>query len=369
MLNLTYRLAKNDIKAVCGGQHKNTLEEWAQLLRTLKATGCTLEFFSDLNTLESKQDEWMKRRNDDFKIYATLYQSITRGCLDQFFRVNCLKSLNPTLYEMAKIAQEYGQLHYSVKHENDLELAKYAKTKNALAIISDDMDFMIFDGPWKLWSGEQLIRETLTTIEYDRDGFRRRFSLHMHHMALFATFMGNDTTKNRSNELRTSVGLINIRRLEDLVPAIANFVRSKIGDVPFDNIANMFPNIEEEFLELIRSSLNSYDITFMPADENPFEKRLRVENSTVYRSYMALISPVEGIPIPYYDLDDADIENIHSNLPHLIKEWSMRKKGFLTYHNKEKSEHFTILAKLDSSTPFTAYEEKPIYPNCKLNLK
>lgn len=51
-----------------------------------------------------------------------------------------------------EIAQEYGEFHFAVKYESDRELAMYANDKEGMAIMSDDMDFCIFEGSWELWS-------------------------------------------------------------------------------------------------------------------------------------------------------------------------------------------------------------------------
>lgn len=47
------------------------------------------------------------------------------------------KYLNSTMYGMEIIAKNYGDLYYSVKNECDLEIAKYAKSNDVMAIISN----------------------------------------------------------------------------------------------------------------------------------------------------------------------------------------------------------------------------------------
>lgn len=55
-----------------------------------------------------------------------------------------------TYRELRPIAVRYSEYHYSVNEECDLELAQYAHHHNALAVISNDTDFLIYEGRWQL---------------------------------------------------------------------------------------------------------------------------------------------------------------------------------------------------------------------------
>lgn len=85
-------------------------------------------FFFDLNIQEGKIDEWCDRRNEEFKIYTELYDSIERGItLPQIIRMQTdqqRKALSSTFLAMAAIAQSYGRFVYSIRHECDLEIAQ-----------------------------------------------------------------------------------------------------------------------------------------------------------------------------------------------------------------------------------------------------
>lgn len=72
-------MSSNPIDTICGGRQQILLNTWIQLMDALKATDCTLVFFSDLNIQTDKIDEWLSRRNNEFEYYTNLYDSIIGG--------------------------------------------------------------------------------------------------------------------------------------------------------------------------------------------------------------------------------------------------------------------------------------------------
>lgn len=208
-LCITNGMACDPMESICGGRQKILLNRWIQLLEALKATDCAMVFFSDLNVQEDKIDEWSNRRNNEFDFYAKLYDSIVSGkslatIIAENEDGNQQRSLTSGFYGMAVIAQQYGEFSFSTRYEADLEIAHYAKHHNAMAIVSDDTDFLIFEGSWRLWSGQNIqINKSnqLKTTEYNRHNLVNILSLSTRQLPLFATLMGNDFTKPHFDEL------------------------------------------------------------------------------------------------------------------------------------------------------------------------
>lgn len=61
---------------ICGGRHEKILMNWTSQLRQLKSTGCSLVFFHDLKTEESKVQMLLTRRTYDHKISVKLYDVV-----------------------------------------------------------------------------------------------------------------------------------------------------------------------------------------------------------------------------------------------------------------------------------------------------
>jgi hypothetical protein len=76
-----------------------------------------------------------------------------------------------------------------------LETAAFATKNNALAVIADDSDYLIYKGNWRYWSARQLDLNDLSTMEYDRRALWDCLNLSEDQMKIFATIAGNDIIK------------------------------------------------------------------------------------------------------------------------------------------------------------------------------
>lgn len=193
--NLTISHSKLEFDVICGGRHKNALELFETFLKALKATDTLIFFFSALTIQKDKIEEWLSLRDQELNSYTSLYYLINDGKgIDRLIANN--KLLNSTIYGMEMIAKKYGEFYYSVNEDCDLEIAQFAKNNQVLAVISNKMDFLVFDGCWRLWSSED-IRITpsnqMKTIEYDRN-VANICGLFHYQLPLFATLLGNDFT-------------------------------------------------------------------------------------------------------------------------------------------------------------------------------
>lgn len=365
LLNLTISHSKLEYDAICGGRHKNALESFEKFLKALKANDTSIIFFSALTIQKDKIEEWLSRRNQEFNTYTTLYYLINDGKgIDTLIADN--KLLNSTIYGLEMIAKKYGEFYYSVKKDCELGIAQFAKNNDVLAVISNNTDFLLFDGSWRLWSSDD-IRITssnqLKTIEYDRN-VADICQLCQYQLPLFATLLGNDFTLKYYDELEdfhTSLGPIAFK-----VRCVARYVRN-VGNIELSNedieeiAQKVFGNTDCDKQQLIRKSVNSYNVDVISTtSDDPIEKLLL--NTSMYRSYVANANPIQGILLPFYDMRDK-----HSaNLSLLIADWIKRRIGILKQHKKDNSFVFTLLAMTDPEGEFEIHTERPIYPDCKL---
>lgn len=190
--------AKRADDVICGGRHQIALNSWKRLLDAFKTTGASLVFFSDLNIQEGKIDVWLNRRNTEFPRCTKFYDSIRNG--ETLKTLKYRSALSSLFYGMAAVAQTYAEFHLSIERECDLEIAQYASQNNAIAVISNDTDFLIFEGSWDLWSQNVRINRSnrLKTVEYNRHGITRKLSLSQKQLPVFATLLGNDFTSSNS---------------------------------------------------------------------------------------------------------------------------------------------------------------------------
>lgn len=343
---------------LCGGRHCNRYEEFRKLLHKLRSTGCKLVFFADLNVQLNKITEWLRRRNEEFKYYIKIYNVLDQGdCRTCTIakKLGTKKALNSTFFGMASLAKEYGDFHYITEHDCDLELARYATENDAMAILSDDTDFLIFDGPWQLWSVNNL-RMNLNTMKADRNGLLNMFGLSRNQLPILATLLGNDYTKTKishSNRFNQNA--------PNEVVAVAEFVKKfpnhQLNDDELNELTKqLFGYINDDKKELIRASINSYNINDdMVQLNDPIADKLRELPSMVYRTYKNLMAETQGINLPFYDLKCG-------NVTALFVDWLRRKIGILKQNDTDT---FILMAKHSANSKFEQSNESPILPNCK----
>lgn len=367
---MTHCVARKENDTICGGRHQIALNSWKTLLSALKATGCSLIFFADLTLQESKCDTWLSRRNEKFDFYISIYELIKVGAsVDSITAtVQERKVLTSTFSGMEAIAETYGDFHRSVKHECDLELAQYAKREKALAVISNDTDFLIFDGDWRLWMSNDVqitSGNILKTVEFNRKGLRELLSLNQYQLPLLATLTGNDFTKKHESELFNflrSLGPLRFK-FKNLAKYIRDLDSKELSDADIEKIVRRIfgSGGGSQLVNLIKQSIDSYNLDFTPAIiDDPLERKLLKTN--MYRPYVGMMSDIQGITMPFYDFYHC--EN-GTNFPLLLADWIKRKIGILRKERNDDTFTFKLLAKKHINQDYRANIESPIYPDCK----
>lgn len=72
--------------------------------------------------------------------------------------------ISTVISALINVAKEFGDLKKTYYVECDMAIADYAGKNNALAVIGDDTDFIIFEGNWKFWSASDMDMQNITTI-------------------------------------------------------------------------------------------------------------------------------------------------------------------------------------------------------------
>lgn len=306
-------------------------------------------------------DEWLSRRDKEFVEYTKSYELIDNSVkFDDVIKGR--RALSSTFYGMAAIAREYGKFNHSIRRECDLEMAKFAKNHNALAVITNDNDFLIFDGNWRLWSSKGIRvsnRNKLQANEYDRNAIAQIYSLKKYQLPLFATLLGNDFL----NHMHLTKFHGNVST-EHRIKNVANYVR-KIGHAKLtirqvaEQVFGKDNNDIEHLKGLIKESLDSYKVNYPPVKiDDPLENKLL--NTRMYRQYMENSWSIQGITMGFYDMRGPG-----AALPMLLIDWIRRKKGIL----KRTKDTFLVLTKKEIDEKFKAHTETVICPDCKYNLK
>nr|XP_029712871.1 uncharacterized protein LOC109402266 [Aedes albopictus] len=157
--------------------------------------GARLVFFIDGKLQESKYEHWTQRQE---QVYNECLRNVQHGHGN--IRGNVVK--HAFISALVAAAREKAVLITSYDVECDKDLAAYAKKHDALAIITSDTDFLIFEGNFRIWSSSDLNLKLMKTKEWNREQLRQNLNLEWNQMPFFAAIAGNDNFKFRPSGMR-----------------------------------------------------------------------------------------------------------------------------------------------------------------------
>uniref|UniRef100_A0A8B9SGK5 Constitutive coactivator of peroxisome proliferator-activated receptor gamma n=1 Tax=Anas platyrhynchos TaxID=8839 RepID=A0A8B9SGK5_ANAPL len=174
---------------VCGGQWREYLANLEAFIKAFTAAGITLVFYFDGVVEEKKRDEWIKRRWQNYKEIAALFQFVKTHRKQPGRGMFVLPSALPTFTRYA--LKSLGQKTVCTLKEADFEVAAYGLQHNCIGILGQDSDYLIYNtSPY--FSIEKLCLDKLVTVMYCREALCRALGLSLTHLPLFACLLGND---------------------------------------------------------------------------------------------------------------------------------------------------------------------------------
>jgi hypothetical protein len=189
--------SRNEIEGIFGGRYQVYEKLYHTLFQRLLASGAELVFFVDGPVQEAKDQVWLDRQNEKYhNCIGILEQIAAKKPAEKIISESRnIPNIHLFLSELESICKLYGRVYVSYYHECDLEIAAFATMNNALAVIADDSDYLIYKGNWRYWSARQLDLNDLSTMEYDRRALWDCLNLSEDQMKIFATIAGNDIIK------------------------------------------------------------------------------------------------------------------------------------------------------------------------------
>lgn len=363
-------LEQKPMDVICGRRYQIMIKPWENIFIALKNAGCSLVFFAPWYNSDFKLDQKLVNLNQHCRKYADIYNQIECGTVLQDIQiVNTRRIFEATKHSLASTAKDYGELRNAVKEQCHLEIVRYATQHNAMAIISNSTEYLVFDGSWKLWTSYDLKIDQsnrITTTEYEPKCLVSCFEIAKHQLPLFATLLGNEITSKHKDilyDFHKTLGPLKYR-----LQNVANYVR-KVGSIHLSDLdirrltQHVFGTADDEMQKLIKQSLNWYDTNTPPiVIDDPIEQKLA--NTNMYRTYKAILSPIQIVNAQFYDKRSC-VDT--GNYTELIIDWYKRKVGVVRQQRIDDNFTLTFLAKKNSDEGHQAYTDAPIYPDCELN--
>lgn len=267
---------------ICGGRFNEMSRHMDAFFGELKSLGVELNFFCDGPVRTISPDKWCEKRDLYYRKMVKLFDGVDngqelgtlQGFGDRPFHYVC------TLKESA---MKHGQFHWAIARECDQEMAAFANKSQALAIMTDDSDMLIYEGPWRFWCVGKLNVKNFTLIEYDRVALRAFLGLSPAQMPLLATLVGNDLVD--TDALRNFHRRIG--RLENITN-VANFIRNrkKQTDESILMAALEFCSNRRALMDRFEESMDCYQLNFQPFNRkdmhDPIEAILLSRNVALF---------------------------------------------------------------------------------------
>ncbi|XP_062556756.1 LOW QUALITY PROTEIN: uncharacterized protein LOC134221582 [Armigeres subalbatus] len=312
-------------------------------LRKLKSLDVTLEFFVDGSVLDFKLDTWSQRRDRGYQEMLELIDAVDMG--DDVEAILANHEAPSCCYAIEYLARRHGRLTVSLEKECDQELAAFACKANALAIISNDSDFLIYDGDWKYWSSRDLDITSLDTLEYNRKALLKHLGLNFAQMPLFATLCGNDIVA--LEELKRFH--YRLGKYSDKMINVARFIRQGPKSVDVSKVVQQaFGPRNAHVKDRFQTSLDFYktDYSTVPNHEESPQMReifLKHPNKFMYQLWHKKPYTVSFGPV-----DMRRIE-LGERLPKFALRIHLRTAGIVLYHRVEHRKSYThpFVIKLD----------------------
>lgn len=362
-MGLVHNFGGTTLELNSGGRQHIYLCTFEKFLLELIKAGASLAFFCDGQLRDEKSDEWCRRRDSEYQSSLSLMRSENNNGSKFKRRFGC-KSIAKSLLKLIN-DNKYGEVVIATHVDCDAAIAQYAAHENALAVVANDSDFLIFDGQFQWWESNSMRMDSMQANAFDRHKLLDLFNLTHAQMKYLATMAGNDYTKHlikyrpnfyaisdycRSTHFDADV-MINL-------PRMLNFM--KIGQ-----------HQQQDAMDCALKSIQSYDITFTMANE--ISNRLDAYCASNVLIYAFCNGKIFQYEVNFLDLNQRNSTNYNKNCGYQFVDTLLtvfRKLGGILLKGSSQQNPFQtlkIVTKYSMHKNYTLKKHIPIYPSGENN--
>lgn len=369
---------RENLNNCLGGKYSLWTHYYRKFFTELKGARAELIFFAAGKKLTDEPVVFIPKREDEYIRHVEILDEIdnTNGSVQEFMRRRNYDIRAPITFEynMQKLAHEFGELRINYVRHNQ-EIAKYIQqhADDVLAIITNDNDFMVFDGQFQFWQANDINMKEMTGRRMCREKVRARLELNSTQMQLLSALSG-------SSYLPVPIMKEFYKKIWDesvtgnRIPQIAKYIRDQVpilstgkDSVRFD-LAKIARDIfGDEFTEhdvyAIENGLAQYNLNFDIEDEaspsSPNSKTMKFCKSRNMFIYKLFTDDVYLIK----DIAYIDFRNYKSKSYADLIIPSLRKAQGIIFANERNRPHDrTVCMKYAHDEPYRVVQEPIDYP-------
>lgn len=192
-------MQRDEIGVILGGRFDlyNTLLR--NFLENLRKTNAKLVFFFPGKKYTDDLQFFIPKREGDYMSHLTVMDKIDGKCnLHEFLMEKNKHSVDIRMslsfeYNLKKLIRRYGDFHVTYVRHNQ-EIARYANehADEVLAVISNDTDFMAFEGDFEYWRANGINIKQLSGVRYSKPKLHETIELNVHQMQLLSALCGSN---------------------------------------------------------------------------------------------------------------------------------------------------------------------------------
>uniref|UniRef100_A0A182YM89 Asteroid domain-containing protein n=1 Tax=Anopheles stephensi TaxID=30069 RepID=A0A182YM89_ANOST len=361
-----FSLFCSDVRGLlCGSQVRRIERTAGDFFKRLTDAGAELVFFYDGKLQANKYETWTTRQNEKYYRMLDIIDAIdARVPLERVAAQFEHNIPSNTCLKLRRVAKRHGKVVIETEMECDQALAIFATKHGALAIITHDTDFLIFEGNWQLWHANRINLTTLVAQAYNRQALLRTLGLQWQQMAVWATLAGTDFFKY--DELEPFLNGLGphhrkFYKLADYVrslPITKDLQASTVNGI----LGRVYKNrrMPTEAFEWFRQSVAFYQIDAptaggTPAANDRFGFLLQAEQCF---AHTVLTGAPFNCTLFFFDYRTTEFTNYYEIIEPLIA----RIGGILLYHYQPERNHMTVVVKRNHEEPHTFVTVPVTYP-------
>lgn len=350
---------RSHIEVNVGGRIHIYLAKFRKFANQLKDAGAKLVFICDGHLRSDRVNEWISRRTKEFhKTYAM----ITRDTDHKFNHSYGCKTFVTNLFKLIE-DEKLGEIIVSTYAECDSIVASFAVKHNALAVVGDDSDILIYEGNFRWWQSTKLDIDRCTVRSFDRMKLHRYLNLTPTQMKYMATIAGNDHTRVNVLEFYTHRNI----KIDTSFESVANFCRTLTStDEPdvCSTIAKYMrkdKDVKQAHVDHIRNSIDSYSIF---VEDSLLMDRMEKFNGDRCLSYALKNLEIVQIPANFLDYVERN-RNSNQTFIDVVVNLYKRLAGIILCDEREQNPKVKIVTKYTLDGKYESKEHNPIYPDDK----
>lgn len=374
-------MQSDEMGQILGGRFDQYNKAMLKFLEKFAETNAKLVFFAAGKKYTDDLEKFILKREEAYEHYTDLWDKIKdesnlQNLLDKSKRVYWSFGMTPSFnYNLDKVVRKYGDFHVNYVQHNQ-EIARYAKkhSDEVLAVITNDTDFMAFEGDFQFWRANGIDVDAMTCVRYCRRTLCDELDLNFHQIQMLSALGGSqflpypeiqhflntlDSSKNNPGKFGKIWNLTTYIKGKpfEMVENRAVFDLQQIACDVFG------PDYTVTQMNSIAKCLATYDLNFddEPNPRNPFLKLCKQENHFLYKLATDHIFNVKDVD--YIDFRDYKTKSYADLIiPILMKMCGILYKDDVFCPIVRK-----ICMKHAHDEPFKVTEETIIYPPSETN--